>query len=110
VSEDERREVEQVKIPILIEPTSERRYRATGGGPFVVSVEAETPEAAVEKMKGVIADRVQRGAMIAELDLPCGENPWLDGAGMFRNDPFFDDWQQAITEYRRHVDQTADAP
>ncbi|GEM_PF-1566834 len=29
---------------------------------------------------------------------------------MFRNDPFFDDWQQAIADYRRQIDQTADAP
>jgi hypothetical protein len=100
----------QMKIPILIEPTSEHRYRARGGEPFVVSVEAETPEAALEKMKGLIADRVQHGAVIAELDLPSGENPWLEGAGMFRNDPWFDDWQQAIAENRRQIDQAADAP
>ncbi len=99
-----------MKIPILIEPTAERRYRATGGGPFAVSVEAETPEAAVDKMKSLIADRVNHGAVIAELELPCSENPWLAGAGMFRNDPFFDDWQQAIADCRHQIDQTADTP
>lgn len=31
-------------------------------------------------------------------------NPWLDGAGMFRDDPLFDDWQRAIAEYRRETD------
>ncbi len=99
-----------MRIPILIEPTTERRYRATGGGPFAFSVEAETAEAAVEKMKDLIADRVQHGAVIAELDLPSGENPWLKGAGMFRNDPFFDDWQLAIADYRHQIDQAADSP
>ena len=99
-----------MKIPILIEPTAERRYRATGGEPFVASVEAETAEAAVEKMKDLIADRVEHGAVIAELELPCSENPWLDGAGMFRNDPFFDDWQQAIADHRRQIDQAVDTP
>ena len=107
---DEPAEGVLLKIPILIEPTAERRYRATGGEPFVASVEAETAEAAVEKMKDLIADRVQHGAVIAELELPCGENPWLAGAGMFRNDPFFHDWQQAIADHRRQIDQTADAP
>jgi len=37
-------------------------------------------------------------------------NPWVEGAGMFRNDPLFDDWQRAIAEYRREVDADPDAP
>jgi len=44
------------------------------------------------------------------VDLPKGVNPWLSGAGMFRDDPLFDDWQRAIAEYRREVDGIADAP
>jgi hypothetical protein len=46
----------------------------------------------------------------AAVNSPRGANPWLDGAGMFRNDPLFDDWQCAIAEYRRAVDADADAP
>lgn len=46
----------------------------------------------------------------AAVDLPLQANPWLAGAGMFRDDPLFDDWQQAISEYRREVDGSADAP
>jgi hypothetical protein len=44
------------------------------------------------------------------LGLSEGVNPWLDGVGMFRDDPLFDDWQQAITEHRLEVNRTADAP
>lgn len=43
-------------------------------------------------------------------NLPQGANPWIDGAGMFRDDPLFDDWQRAITEHRRETDRIADAP
>ena len=39
-----------------------------------------------------------------------GVNPWLEAAGMFRDDPLFDAWQQAIAEYRREADADADAP
>jgi hypothetical protein len=46
----------------------------------------------------------------AALDLVQGANPWLDRVGMFRDDPLFDDWQQAITEHRLGVNRTADAP
>ena len=99
-----------MKIPILIEATSEQRYRATVGEPFVDSVEAETPEAALEKLQHRIDDRVSRGARIAAIELPDDANPWLAGAGMFRDDPLFDDWQQAMADYRRDVNNMADSP
>ncbi|WP_089941422.1 hypothetical protein [Candidatus Entotheonella palauensis] len=53
-----------MKIPVWIEATPEQRYRATGAEPFVGSAEAETPEAALEKMKKQIDDRVAQGARI----------------------------------------------
>ena len=61
-------------------------------------------------MKQLINDRVAQGARIAALDLPNGANPWLDGAGMFRDDPLFDDWQGVIADYRRKANQIADTP
>jgi hypothetical protein len=46
----------------------------------------------------------------AAVDSRQRANPWLSGAGMFRDDPLFDEWQRAIAEYRREVDGIADAP
>ena len=99
-----------MKIPILVEPISGECYRATGGEPFVGSVEGETPDAALEKMKERIEERLARGARIAMLDVRDSANPWLEGAGMFRDDPLFDDWQRAIAQYRFEANQLADAP
>jgi hypothetical protein len=99
-----------MQIAVLIEPTGERRFRATGSAPFLESVEADTPEAALAKVQQLIKDRVSRGARIATLELPDGANPWLEGAGMFRDNPLFGDWQRAIADYRRKANQRADAP
>jgi hypothetical protein len=99
-----------MKIPILIEPTSEQRYVATGSAPFDVSAEADTPDEALEKVKQLISDKVARGARIAAVELPDQANPWLAGAGMFRDDPLFDQWQQGIEDHRRTMNETADAP
>ena len=55
-------------------------------------------------------DRLSKGALVAALELPEGANPWLDGAGMFQDDPLFDDWQRAIADRRREVDESADTP
>ncbi|MCR4414326.1 MAG: hypothetical protein NUV77_18055 [Thermoguttaceae bacterium] len=99
-----------MKIPVLIEPISHERYRATASEPFVGSVEAETPDAALAKLKERIDERLAQGARIALIDLPSGTNPWLDMAGVFHDDPFFDDWQQAIADYRRGIDEDPNAP
>ena len=104
------REVEEMKIPVLIEAISEQRYRATGGEPFGGSVEEETPEAALQEMRRRIEDRVAHGACIATLDLPDMLDSWTGGPGMFRDNPLFDAWQQAIADYRRGVDDRPDGP
>jgi hypothetical protein len=46
----------------------------------------------------------------AAVHSPQRANPWLAGAGLFRDDPLFDEWQQAIAEYRREVNGIAGAP
>ena len=35
-------------------------------------------------------------------------NPWIEFAGMFKDDPYFDEWQEAIAENRRKADQDPD--
>ncbi len=99
-----------MRIPIFVEPIADNCYRASGGAMVVDSVEAETADAAVEKMKRVIEDRVARGARVVAIDCPDGANPWLAGVGMFREDPMFDDWQQAMADYRREANETAIDP
>ena len=50
------------------------------------------------------------GAIVVPLEItPAEDHPWLQGAGMFRDNPLFDKWQAAILEYRRQIDQDAEA-
>jgi len=37
-------------------------------------------------------------------------NPWVDGAGMYKDDPYYDDWQAAIAENRRRIDEDPEIP
>lgn len=97
-----------MKIPVLIEATEDQRFRATGGGPFASSVEADTPKAALDEMKNRIIGCFERGGRIEVVDVPDGSNPWQEGFGMFRDDPLYDDWQEAIGDNRRITDDTAE--
>ena len=53
-------------------------------------------------------DGTASGARMDALDQPGDSNPWHEGFGMFRDDPLFDDWQRAIIDSRRLVDDSAE--
>lgn len=99
-----------MRIPVLIEETPERRYVATGGVPFAVSALGDTADEALAAVKQLIDDRVARGATIAAIELGGSANPWLEGAGMFREDPLFNEWQGAIADYRRTANESTELP
>ena len=98
-----------MQIPILVEPVPGRGFRASDGGPFALTAEAPTPEEAVAKLREQIDRRMTAGARVQTLDLPAPEHPWAQFAGTFKDDPLFDEWQQAIADYRRSVDEDPEA-
>ena len=99
-----------MNIPVLIEPIANNGFRATGGLPFEITVEGATRDEALGRLR---RDRQANGpsAIVVPLEItPTEDHPWIQGAGMFRDNPLFDKWQEAISEYRRQVDQDAEAP
>ena len=98
-----------MQIPVLIEPVAGSGYRARGVEPFGFTVEAATPEEAMQKLREQIRDRIATGAKIVPLDVPPTEHPWAEFAGWLRDDPMLDAWKQAMAEYRRQRDEELDA-
>jgi len=98
-----------MKIPVLIEPIANDGFRATGGPPFEVTAQGTTREEALARLRQAIDQRMAEGSVLVPLEIDTTEeNPWIAVAGMFRDDPLFDDWQEAIAEYRRKVDEDED--
>ena len=54
-----------------------------------------------------IMDKPCRNAEVVGLEV-SEAHPWMKFAGMFKNDPLFEDWQKAIAEYRRKVNEDPD--
>jgi len=98
-----------MQIPILVEPVPGRGFRASDGGPFALTAEAPTRDEAIAKLREQIDERMAAGARVESFDLPAPEHPWARFAGMLKDDPLFDEWQQAIADYRRSVDEDPDA-
>ncbi|MGP0066310.1 MAG: hypothetical protein ACLQGP_22240 [Isosphaeraceae bacterium] len=90
----------------MIEPIANDGFRATSGPPFSISAEGTTRNEALSLLHKEIDRRIEEGAVVMPLDVVTSEeNPWLAAAGMFWDNRLFDQWQAAIEEYRRKVDE-----
>jgi hypothetical protein len=43
------------------------------------------------------------------LEIGATPDPWMEFAGMFKDDPWIADWKQSVEEYRRKVDDDPEA-
>ena len=79
-----------MNIPVLIEPISNNGFRATGGLPFEITVEGATRDEALGRLRAEIDKRMACGAIVVPLETtPTEDHPWVQGAGMFRDNPLF---------------------
>jgi hypothetical protein len=99
-------------IQVLIEPLANNGYRATSGEPLAASVEAPTREEALAKLKRQLGRRLKNGAELVYVELPSqsADNPWVQFAGMFKDDPWIGDWKQSVAAYRQKKDAEPDLP
>ncbi len=97
-----------MQIPVLVERVKGNGYRARGTEPFALSAKGATREEALAKLRAKIETRLKKGSELVGLDIGPQPHPWMEFAGMFKDDPLFDDWQKAIAEYRHRVDNDPD--
>lgn len=98
-----------MKIPILIERIANNGFRATSGSPLEVSGQGATQEEALVRLREAIDRRMTEGTVVVPVEIATAEeNPWIAMAGIYRDDPLFDEWQEAIAENRRKFDDEED--
>lgn len=117
-----------MQIPVLIEPVAGNGYVARAGSPFDWSAEGATQDEALQKLQAVVAAKVAAGARVAAVEIlpatdpltelrakgmlvepPPGDHPLLKWAGTLDpNDPVIQEWQKAVEEYRRQIDNDPD--
>jgi hypothetical protein len=97
-----------MQIPVLIEPVARNGFRAQSKEPFALSAKGATREEAPAKLRAKIEKRLPKGAEIVGLEVSPPPDPWREFAGMFKDDPWIDDWKKSVEEYRRQVDEDPD--
>ena len=99
-----------MQIPVLVERVTGDGYRARSTEPFAVSAKGSTREEALEKLRAKIQTRLKNGTEVVGLEIGPPSHPWLEFAGMFKGDPWIEDWKRSVEEYRRQVEDEPDAP
>ena len=105
----------QVAIPnlhILLEHTDQGNVIATLLELPNCQAEAPTREQALAALQQQVAARLANTELLA-LDIQptlTTANPWMKFAGVFKDDPDFDEFQRAIQDYRREIDAKTPDP
>ena len=94
-----------MQIPVLIEPIAGNGFRASGGEPLAVVVEAPSREEALAKLREQLQARLRNGAEIVPLEMTPQPHPLAEFVGMFKDDPWIADWKKSMAEYRRRIDK-----
>lgn len=91
-----------MQIPILIESLDSDHFRASAPAPFSLNADGKTSEEAMVNLRARIESELASGKQVAVLEVPLPtDNPWVRFAGHLKDEPLFDEWQEAIAEYRR---------
>jgi hypothetical protein len=100
-----------VGVPVIIEPVAGNGYRVTGAGGLSVGLTAEgaTASEAIDRLAELVKTRLDAGAKLADVSIATGTAPWKEDAGYLRGDPSYETWREAMEEYRRKMDEEAEA-
>jgi hypothetical protein len=82
-------------------------YRARSTEPFALTARGATREEALDKLRARLLARFKEGTEVVGLELGPAPDPWLEFAGMFRGDPWIEDWKASVREYRQKIDRDA---
>lgn len=93
-----------MQVPVLVEKRSDGRFRVfgLGRGPLGWDAEGDSPGEAKESLRQRIEEAFLRDLSYEMLEVSVPSNPSIEEFfGDLKADPLFDEWQEAIEEYRR---------
>jgi predicted RNase H-like HicB family nuclease len=99
-----------MQVPVIVEPVKGNGYRARGKEPFAVSARGATREEALAKLRAKIHARLKNGTEVVGLEIAPEEHPLAEFAGMFKDDPIFEDVLKIMADNRKKMDEDSNVP
>jgi hypothetical protein len=96
-----------MELPVLIlpQPTG---FRASTGGPLDLSADGSTPDAALAALKSLVTSKLQPGGQIRSLSVTDIDSIQTTARKVGAS-PLFEEWVQAVEEYRQQHNTVPDA-
>jgi len=96
--------LDKLNYSVLIEEKA-GFYSATVWGLPDCKASGATREEALKNVRQLLMARLEKAEIVSlEIELPKPEHPWMKFAGMFKDDPDFDEVLADIEAYRRERD------
>ena len=96
----------QLTYSVIIERAKEGSYKATVWGLPDCQATGDTREVALTSINDILTARLENAEVVVqEIVLPEAENPWIKFAGMYKDNPLFNDMLAEMEVYRREVDE-----
>ncbi|MDF0555832.1 type II toxin-antitoxin system HicB family antitoxin [Kamptonema sp. UHCC 0994] len=100
----------KLTYPVMLEKQENEGYRATVLGWPECQAFGSTREEALTSLRQIVTERLDKVEIVSlEIDRPKPEHPWMKFAGMFKDDPYFDEMQADIAALRRERDEEMEA-
>ena len=99
-----------MQFPILVERVPGDGYRARGGEPLPVVAEGATREEALANLKKQLQARLRDGTELVSVDIAAASHPLAEFAGMFKDDPYFDEVVDIMAKNRRKMNRDPKIP
>ena len=100
----------QFTYDVLIENQENGRVLATVIGLPDCQAIGATKEEALTSLYERLTERLAKAEIVSiKIEPPKAEHPWMKFAGMFKDDPQFDDMLADIEAYRRELDAEMEA-
>jgi predicted RNase H-like HicB family nuclease len=91
---------------ILIETPKSGGYRATALGLPNCRAKGATREIALQNIQQLLTDRLSQSEIVTlKIDSPRSKHPWMQFAGMFQDDPQFENMLADIQTYRQEIER-----
>jgi predicted RNase H-like HicB family nuclease len=95
----------ELTYSVIIEQEKEGKYKATIWGLADCQATGNTKEAALTNINQLLTARLKNAEIVVqEMALPKSENPWVKFAGMYKDNPLFNDMVSEMEAYRSEVD------
>jgi predicted RNase H-like HicB family nuclease len=95
---------------ILIETPKTGGYKATAMGLPNCHAKGSTRDLALQNIRQLLIARLDRSEIVTlKISSPQAEHPWMQFAGMFQNDPQFEEVLADIQAYRQETEPEVEA-